>query len=390
MNEKPKLRRIAIVNNREIWTDKKGITSIDDGVLTFKDGSTCDANAGIIENRGSGTIEIRGPRDRKDEKDVVVGPKIFSAIDLKIDNVDADVTVLPGTPGCIEVTISGPESACESILLKERGETLVISPKAPSPFNIGSCSSKNVVNICGSMNVQQNIGRNSINGVTQIINIEDGADCMTIINGDCSVHKRAKVEVKVPVGTSITAFGVKAGLTIGDIEGSLDLDTDSNENISVGFVKDADLSIDGCGNVRVKRVEGGLKVELNGSGDVRIDSGLVRNMIIQHDGQGQFDFLGKSDGADLNVLDSGSICVAEVNGELLEGVIEGSGSITVKDGNVVKVRVNNEDCGDFIYNGSTADAVLTVEDCGDIKVKACRNTPRTDREGCGRISVGNW
>src|SRR5581483_11445265 len=84
-----------------------------------------------------------------------------------------------------------------------------------------------------------------------------------------------RISVRVPEGTSLIVDDVEGKVTIGDTLGSLQAMIKGSTDISAGSISSATLTVQGSGDVDIKKVNGPVQAVIQGSGDVTINDGNV-------------------------------------------------------------------------------------------------------------------
>ncbi len=382
--KKSKLRMVAEINGKQIWSDKKGEISINNGALAFEDGSTYSVETGKTCNCGEGTIEIKIPsEDNKEEKETVIGPKSFNSRELKVSDLSAHVTIMPHSKDQIEVTLSGSEKVCRNILLSEKENILTIR---------SSCntrpSSQNIFSIGESMNIQQIVSGGAFMNIRQSISIDEEGANTRITIGSCN-EKRTRVDIKVPKEITISVTNVDGIVKIGDTEGTLHFASCTRYHSFIGKIKDCELESGGKGNISVERVSGIVRARLNNYGSISIDGGDLTYLTVQNNSYGNFQFDGKTAQTDLTNGGQGIILLKEASG-VLSANINGRGDILINSGHLQTLDVKNNGRGDLNFKGETENSDLIANERGSIYVKKSKNRPYEKRNGRGEITVGNW
>lgn len=357
-----KLRQVAIINGMEVWSDKEGGISIENDEVTFEDGSSCNTKKGKIINAGKGSIELRLAETSETRSQIVIGPKTFASSGLVIENVRADIEIEPHEKKTIEVTISGTQTDCDTIGLNEiAGQLHIDHQEVP-------------VRIFGQREPEQN-GAKKIGFIDSIKKFLQTPISVKILSVDAIVDSKPAIKIKVPKGTAISIKDTDGELTIGNTEGPLELDIDNSDGASLGKIKNASLTSSGEGNVNVSRVDGTLVAILNGYGDITIEEGVVSNLKVETNDAGHFEFGGTSQNGDLACNSGGNITVEKINGTLVTQ-LEGSGNMTIADGTIIDLKISTNDDGDFEFQGkaqnaeleSNANGLITIREInGDLK-----------------------
>lgn len=322
---------VASINGKKVYSDK-AVDSIVNTRITFADGSWCDVATGQIVNKGPGYVNIGSPEEGASEK-VTEGPKTYSARNLEVRDVVADLDVQVHQASNVEVTIVGPASEVKGIRVNQQGDTVVIEGEG------GEATGGGVTIISGRGSSVTRVGR--IRGASVVIGggtiIRRGGG--SIIAGDIvggqnvvitgNGENQTKITVKVPKGSAVNLSGVSGNSVVGDTDGTLQVNT-SDGNVNAGRVSNATLSVQGSSDINIREVNGVLTISIMGSGDVRVDSGKVSALAINVMGSGDATFNGQAETATLTVMGSGDIRVANVKNRPSKNVM-GSGSIRVSN-----------------------------------------------------------
>lgn len=318
------MKTVANINGVNVYSDKPGSISINGSRITFADGSSCDVRTKVVNNRGSGSIRI-GEDDGNEagQERVMKGPMHFSTTDLRLSNFTANVVVEVWGQSGMEIVMSGPKDALEAIVAKPDNSMLSIEGK-----EVRSGSSDGV-SISG-VNVRSARGSSHMSVIGSIVgrSVVITGDNVVVVSGDISSKEIITVTVKVPRGTYIVVDGVDGDVSIGDVDGSLDVNAKGSAEIRVGRMREATIAVFGATDVCLAEVNGSLTANIMGSGDINVRSGIVTDLRVQIVGSGDFYFGGEADTATLSVMGSGDITVDRVKGRVNKRSM-GSGSINV-------------------------------------------------------------
>jgi len=286
-------RPVATVNGVPVYSDK-GIASIVNCKITFNDGSWCNVQTGEVVNNGPGYIKLgSSPGSVKGEK-TTVDPREFETTELSVSNVDADVEIQPGDIDKMVVEVTGSKTAVEDIGVRQQGAELIISGKGSAGGGGG-----NVV-MTGSGSV-------SISGGGVVISGAMGRGRTTIVTGGGNTESDVKIKITVPSGSPINISGVNGLATIGDVDGPLRAAVLGGSDINAGRVKDAELNVQGSGDIRVQEANGNLSASVQGSGDISVKRGQVTYLNASVMGSGDIKFSGRAQDANLSVMGRGDI-----------------------------------------------------------------------------------
>lgn len=179
--------------------------------------------------------------------------------------------------------------------------------------------------------VQGDGGKSNTRGANVVIS---GISSSVSINGNnINIgHGRAntsacKLLIGVPKVSAVHVDGVQGKIVIGDTEGLLHASALCNK-IKVGKVRDATLSVQGSGNIDVGVVDGNLSMNVQGSGSISVRNGSVNQIFVNVMGSGDARFGGEAVNANLSLMGSGDIDVKFIENKPITNIV-GSGGINV-------------------------------------------------------------
>lgn len=303
-------RPIATINGKDVYSSKR-VDSIVNTRVTFTDGSWCDVATGEVVNRGSGHINVGAPSSNGGEK-TTLGPKTYRATVLDVQRLEADVDIQPIDGQEMRVTIEGSNSAVENISVRLQDDTLVIQGKDSGGGHIRGAD---IVIRGGDIRIGGIVAGRIVVGQSSVIMSGGG-------------ENDTRVSIGVPKGSAVKVAGVQGNVNIGDTDGSLHAIVRGSDNIKAGRIRDATLLVQGSGSIDVDTVNDYLSMNIQGSGDIRVRSGSVGLLYAHVMGSGDARFNGQAVDANLSVNGSGDIDVAFVTNRPNKSVI-GSGDVKV-------------------------------------------------------------
>ncbi len=294
------------VNGVEVYSDKPGGISIQNELVTFNDGSTCNIRTREIVNRGQGTIRIGKDSEEKTQARTTRGPLSFSTASVRVSNLLAHLDVQVWDLRLMEVSLSGSPSDLEAISVRREGAVLVITCNetegdSSSDFKISGLSIQ-----AGRGNTIVSIGNVSGRGV-----VVRGGN-VTVTGRGNSTNDLPRITVKVPRHTNIDLDHQSGNTTIGDTDGVVSANTKGSGTIRCGRLSGAAIAILGGTSVSMSEVNGSLNAKIMGSGSIDIPRGEVSDLNVQIMGTGSFSFLGVATAATLSIMGTGNIHVARV------------------------------------------------------------------------------
>lgn len=295
---------VSTVNGQPIYSDKR-MTGINNGRVTFADGSWCDVSTGQVHNNGAGYIRIGGSDPGKNVEKITVGPKYAYATALEIRGIKADVVVEMDAAAAnrreagIEYTIKGPAEQIKAIRASVQDASLVIESD-------GTDSSNDGITIVGNSGGGVVIGGNSF--MSSVFR----GNRSVVITGDGGGQNDVTVTVKVPRGTPVHSNGVLGNVRIGNIDGPLIANAATSGTVRAGQVTSAQLMASTSGSIHVERVNGPVVAQANTSGEVTVNGGVMPSLTATASTSGSIDVRGTAASAMLTASTSGSVYAERV------------------------------------------------------------------------------
>lgn len=257
----------------------------------------------------------------------------LAASKLRLTDIPGTARVLVGGGPHMSLELTGPEKPTDDVKWEVRDGTLhVEGPKGAG----GGSMMVNTFGPGGRSVSTVSFGRGgsvvSVGGQTVIASggrtvIVDG---QVITPGGSGGEERAELTVTVPAATPVMISDDSAGVyEVGSTGGTLDVKAGGAGSVTAGDVDAARVSVRGAADVGIASVRRALRVDVAGSGDVRVRGGQVDRLQVSVAGSGDVRFGGTADEADLSVAGSGDIRVDTVTGSLRKNV-SGSGDIDVR------------------------------------------------------------
>lgn len=311
----------ARVNGLNIWTEKRGISTINN-LVVFGDGSIYNTTTGVFRNEGPGDVFVNGVKlgssSTPQDTPPAEGPSLknfgsFNAhrLDLSVSTVNAEVVVWDGDG--IEVQAEGLPSLTDAIEVSCIAGIVTVDER---PSSLGSGLSFSGISVMGDVFV-------SGNGGVMMSSFGSGS---TMIMGS----NLAKVTIKVPAGTAILAqITGNSDINIGNVNGQLITLIKGNGDITAGDMTDLDLVTMGNGKTYVSKASGTVRVDARGNGGTTIDGGEVSKLTVYSQSNGSVKARVTAAEADLTVKSNGDISVDRVLKEPVK-LKRGTGRIKVR------------------------------------------------------------
>jgi len=157
----------------------------------------------------------------------------------------------------------------------------------------------------------------SIHGGITNIAIGDNATSIVSIgsvetNTTYNNQSPAEVRVIVPKGISVRLQGNIANAQIGDTLGTLILDAGGSGKIEAGSVGSVSARLAGAVSINIAKVVGDLRIDMSGSGKLKVDDGEIRLLDIATTGAGNVDVNAIAEKASIHVVGAGTVRVKQV------------------------------------------------------------------------------
>jgi hypothetical protein len=190
------------------------------------------------------------------------------------------------------------------------------------------------------------------------------------------------VKVTVPRGTNVNISGLVGNAAIGDTQGTLHMEA-AVTKAKIGKVADAKIELGGDGEIDIAEVAGALNLDCGGAAKVR--TGNVGSVKADIAGSGDARFGNIAGGLTLGIAGSGEVTAARVNGPTrIE--IAGSGNVKIADGVADPLHVEMMGAGDFSFGGMAVDPHVEAVGSGNVWIKSYRG--HLDTEGMADVKIG--
>lgn len=271
----------------------------------------------------------------------------FAARQVDLEHIAADVTVKPvDGQGGVKLSLFGPRFLVNEIATKTEGDTLVVSGHADHNFGVWDWSK--------------------------------WFDYSHVDN-----NKKVRIVLLVPHGSPLIARHMVGDLTVGDLDGKINIDTASGD-VKIGRVASADVNAAGSGDIEIGQVNGGLQLSVAGSGDIKV--GPTQGAKVSIAGSGDA-MLGPVNGplrADL--AGSGGLTIQSVNGPVVLSVA-GSGDTDIKGGTANPLKVSIVGSGGLSFGGVAVDPTISALGSGDVWLRSY--TGKLSSSGMANVSIGD-
>lgn len=225
-----------------------------------------------------------------------------------IESFSGIVLVEVGTEPSIRAVLDGPDDAIDDIAVSVRdGAVTIAGPRHSSGSSTTVVGNATVI-VSGGGRAEVSIG---------------GTDITVSSDNDEPITLR----LTVPDGTPLTFDRFAGKATIGDTGASLTFALLSG-TVEAGAVADANLRINGSGDIRVRQADGALAMSVNGSGTIDVAKGTVTDLSGSINGSGTLRFNGRAQTADVSINGAGTVSLAHVDAEPRTH-LAGAGRITV-------------------------------------------------------------
>lgn len=200
------------------------------------------------------------------------------------------------------------------------------------------------------------------------------------ISGDASDY--AVFKITVPKGADLTVDGLYGEAEVGDIGGRLKLSATALDG-RIGNVSEADLELNGSGDLGVGNIDGKLGLVISGSGSV--ETGNADSADIGIAGSGDVSIKEIRHGLSAKIAGSGDINVDGVNGPV-SAELAGSGDVSIDHGRATPLKVEIIGSGDFDFGGEAVDPDISVMGSGGVHLASYSG--RLQSHGTANLTIG--
>jgi len=219
----------------------------------------------------------------------------FDQASTVIESFAGIVLVDIGDEPGIRASLDGPDDAIEEISVSERGGTITITGRQTGGSSSVTSVGNTTVVVTGNGSASVTIGN--------VTTTADGVD-----------DEPVTLRLTVPNGTPLTFDRFAGKATIGDTGASLTVDLLSG-TVEAGAVTEASLTINGSGDIRLRRAAGALAMTVNGSGSIDVADGAVGDLTGRINGSGTLRFDGRAETAEVAINGAGTVELAHVDAE---------------------------------------------------------------------------
>jgi hypothetical protein len=192
----------------------------------------------------------------------------------------------------------------------------------------------------------------------------------------------AQFKLTVPQGTNLTIEDMVGEAAVGDIGGDVKIAATSLD-ATIGAVKSAKLDISGSLDLTLGDVAGKLDVDVSGSADVK--AGSVESADLDISGSGELELKTVRRGLTAEINGSGSVKVEAVNGPVRVD-LSGSGEVAIAHGRADPLKVDISGDGEFSFGGEAVNPEVEVSGSGSIQLGSY--TGKLKSQG-GDLTIGH-
>jgi len=196
-------------------------------------------------------------------------------------------------------------------------------------------------------------------------------------------HSKLNLHLTVPKGTAIDIDDLVGNATIGDTLGRVDFSATATKT-KIGHVSSAKVTMEGTGEASVAQVDGPLEISIEGSG--KVTGGHTGKVKADLEGSGEAE-LGPIDGGlSLEIDGSGSLSATKVNGPV-KIEVAGAGDVKIADGVADPFHVEIAGAGDVYFGGLAVNPHVDAVGAGSVHIKSYRG--HLDNEGMADVKADN-
>ena len=194
-----------------------------------------------------------------------------------------------------------------------------------------------------------------------------------------------RVQITAPAGTPFDIDEMVGVVRAGDLDAPLSMSAMAVE-ARFGRVQSAKIVIEGSGRIAVGVVKETIDAKVEGSGT--ITAAAARDAQVSIEGVGDVTLGPLVGGLSADVEGSGDIRVAKVAGPVSID-IEGSGDVAVESGQASPFSVQIDGSGDVVFKGHAINPKISIEGSGDVTVGSYSGALSQSIDGSGTFKVLN-
>jgi len=168
-------------------------------------------------------------------------------------------------------------------------------------------------------------------------------------------------------------------VSVGAVHDMLKAHIGGSGDIDALSAKTADLAIGGSGDISIGDIDGAASLRINGSGDIDVDD-IGGALIANINGSGDIKTGDVKKGGAFSISGSGDIMAASINGNV-NAKIHGSGDIKIASGRAEDLKVLVHGSGDFYFGGVSSNLDALAHGSGTIRVRQNKGSLRTAGRG---------
>jgi hypothetical protein len=192
-----------------------------------------------------------------------------------------------------------------------------------------------------------------------------GFTVVTRRHGALSGNQLPVIELRVPQNVVVAASGAV--------------------RMRVGPSVDATISVDGCGDADIERVQDTAELALRGTPDLRIyEAGELSASLA---GAGEVTLGVAHNGLTVSIAGSGDFNAARADGPV-NIAIQGAGNVIVRDGRATTMSVAIAGAGGVTHSGSAESLDAVIFGAGDVHVGSVSGEVSRRVFGAGEVTVG--
>jgi hypothetical protein len=153
----------------------------------------------------------------------------------------------------------------------------------------------------------------------------------------------------------------------GDIQANgLRVKLEGSGDVEIGLeeVKNVKVTVNGSGDISLQNVSGNFSASVAGSGDLEVDHVLAERCILSLSGSGDAEMEGSCVDLTISIMGSGDLDAGRLKAVNADVEIMGSGNCVVKVANSLSAKLNGS--GDLVYYGNPAKVNAVANGSGEV------------------------
>lgn len=293
----------------------------------------------------------------------------------------AGMLIAPAFAGGDPDWVTWPHKSYEGVhrvAIHELVGTVTVDVKGSGPITLDASGVKGAMN---GLDVSTDDDTLQIEGAHEKSLVWDWRNWFNFTDVSQPSHSKLNLHLVVPKGTNVDINELVGDATIGDTMGKVDFSATATKT-KIGHVTGAKITMEGTGDASVAQVDGPLEISIERSG--KVTAGKSGKVKADLEGSGEANLGAIEGGLALEIDGSGTLSATRVNGPVKIDVA-GAGEVKIADGLADPFHVEIAGAGDVYFGGVAVNPHIEAVGAGSVHIKAYRG--HLDNEGMADVKA---